>query len=250
MDKKQFPFPIDPDSAGDNPAIGFLSPVAGAGATTLACLTALSLAESKKNVALVDLSPAGKIRTYMGMTVNDCPVSILDLLGINESSKINSAGVNHPRSLFVIPGVARPLDVSQVNSKLVNKAICYLKNEFDYTIAVLPPIYDAGWAGAILCDMVCCVFRPDRTDIDNCANILELLFRLGCGGKVKVILNQSKAPGALLEEEIVEILKPDLTIQYDSTLRAMCNKRYLNTERYKKPLVSLVEGVIKHDTKS
>jgi len=246
MMDKRFPFPIDP-SAGKNPAIGFLSPVAGAGATTLACLTALSLAESKKNVALVDLSPAGKVRTYMGMTVNDCPVSILDVLGVNEPSKIHSAGVRHPRSLFVIPGAARPLDVSQVDSKLVSKTISFLKNEFDYTVAVLPPIYDTGWAGVILCNLVCCSFKPDRTDIDCCGDILELLFRLGCGGRVKVILNQCKAPGTLLEEEVVEIIKPDLNLQYDPNLRSMCNKRYLDTEQYRKPLIRMVEGGREHD---
>jgi MinD-like ATPase involved in chromosome partitioning or flagellar assembly len=246
MDKK-FPFPINPEDAGDNFAVGFLSPVAGAGATTLACLTALSLAESNKNVALVDF--VGKARVYMGMTVDDCPVSVLDVLGVEQPSKIRSAGVNHPRNLFVIPGAVRPLDVPQITSKLVNKTICYLKNEFDYTIAILPPVYESGWAGAIVCDNISCVFKPDRTDLDICSSILELLIRLGCGGRIKVILNQSKAPGALLEEEVVEILKPDLTIKYDSALRSMCNKRYLNTEQYKKPLLDLVEGGIGHDTK-
>jgi len=43
--EKKFPFPIKPEDAGENFAVAFLSPVAGAGATTLACLTALSLAE-------------------------------------------------------------------------------------------------------------------------------------------------------------------------------------------------------------
>ncbi len=245
MDKK-FPFPTTPEDG--NFAVGFLSPVAGAGATTLACLTALSLAESKKNVALVDF--VGKARAYMGMTVDDCPESVLDVMGINESAKIYSAGVNHPRSLFMIPGPVRPLDIPQVTSKLVNKTICYLKNEFDYTVVVLPPIYSSGWAGAIVCDMVCCVFRPDRADLDCCGSMLELLFRLGCGGRVKVILNQCKAPGALLEEEVTEILKPDLKINYNPDLRAMCNKRYLNTEQYKKLLINMVEGGIQRDTKN
>lgn len=246
MDKSQFPFPIDPDNAGGNPAIGFLSPVAGAGATTLACLTALSLAESKKSVALVDF--VGKARSYMGMTVNDCPVSVLDVLGIKEPAKIYSAMVNYPRSLFVIPGAVRPLDVPQITSKLVNKTICYLKDEFDYAIAVLPPIYDAGWAGAIVCDMVCCVFKPDRTDVDICSSILELLIRMGCGDRINVILNQCKAPGALLEDEVAEILKPDVTIKYDPILRSMCNKRYLNTEQYKKSLINMVERGVRSDT--
>ena len=39
MDKK-FPFPTTPKEAGSNFAVGFLSPVAGAGAATHACLTA------------------------------------------------------------------------------------------------------------------------------------------------------------------------------------------------------------------
>ena len=245
--EKKFPFPIKPEDAGENFAVGFLSPVAGAGATTLACLTALSLAESKKNVALVDF--VGKARVYMGMTVDDCPVSVLDVLGVNQPSKIRSAGVNHPRNLFVIPGAVRPLDVPQITSKLVNKTIQYLKNEIDYTVAILPQVYDSGWAGAIICDMVCCVFKPDRTDVDICGSMLELLIRLGCGDRIKIILNQCKAPGALLEEDVSEIFKPDLLIKYDTTLRSMCNKRYLNTEQYKKPLLDLVEGGIGHDTK-
>jgi len=71
--------------------------------------------------------------------------------------------------------------------------------------------------------MICCVFKPDRADLDCCGSYLELLFRLAMRrGRVKVLLNQCKAPGALLEEEVVEILKPDLSIQYDSSLRAMC----------------------------
>jgi MinD-like ATPase involved in chromosome partitioning or flagellar assembly len=245
MDKK-FPFPTTPKEAGSNIAVGFLSPVAGAGAAALACLTALSLAESKKKVALVDF--IGKVRTYMGMTVDDCPESVLDVMGINESAKIYSAGITHPRSLFVIPGPVRPLDIPQVTSKLVNKTICYLKNEFDYTVAVLPPIYGSGWAGAVVCDIVWCVFKPDRTDLDISGSTLELLIRLGCN--VKVILNQTKAPGALLEEEVAEILKPDLTVKYDAELRSMCNKRYLNTEQYKKLLISTVEGANSNDTKN
>lgn len=237
----KFPFPTNPGEAGGNPAIGFLSPVPGAGATTLACLTALYLAESKKQVALVDFAPLGKIRTYMSLTVDVCPASILDAAGVRSSNEIRKAGVTHPRSLFIIPSATRPLDVQQVDSRLVSKTLSFLRKEFEITVAVLPPLYGAGWASAVICDMIYCVAKPDRVDLDYYRDNVELLTRIGCGERVKIILNQSRCPGGLQDEDIKNILQPNATFMYEPSIRAMCNKRYLDTARYKKQLQDMLE---------
>lgn len=238
----KFPFPTTPDEAGGNPAIGFVSVLPGAGATALACLTALSLAESGKNVALVDFSPLSKARTYLGLTLDVCPASVLDAAGVRNPEEIRQAGVGHPRSLFVIPGTARLLDSAQVNSGLVLRTITFLRKEFDFTVAILPQLFGAGWAGTLLCDVICLVARPDRADIDYFRDAADFLSRLGCNERLRSVLNQSRAPGGLVNDEVIEILKPDLVIPYDPAIRTMCNTRYLNTGRYKKQLISLVEG--------
>ncbi|MDN5375127.1 MAG: hypothetical protein PWQ39_167 [Thermacetogenium sp.] len=237
----KFPFPTTPNEAGGNPAIGFVSVLPGAGAATLACLAALSVAESGKRVALVDFSPAGKVRSYMGLTPDVCPASVLDAAGVSGPAEIQRAGVVHPRSVFVIPGAARPLDAPQVDSRLVSRTLTYLRREFDCAVAVLPPVWGAGWAGAIICDVICLVLRPDRADLDRCRDEVELLSRLGCGGRVKIVLNQSRAPGALRDEEVREVLRPDCVLPFDPAVRAMCNRRYLETGRFKKQVLSLFE---------
>lgn len=238
----ELPFPTTPDEAGGSPAIGFVSVLPGAGATTLACLTALSLAETGKQVALADFSPLSKTRTYLGLTLDVCPASVLDAAGVRSPEEIRRAGVDHPRSVFVIPGAGRLLDSVQVDSRLVSRTVSFLKREFDYIVVVLPQLSGAGWAGALICDVVCCVVRPDRADIDYYRDAVDLLSRLGCGERLKVVLNQSRAPGGLRDEEITEILKPDCIFSYDPAVRAMCNKRYLNTSRFKKQLLELAKG--------
>ena len=236
----KFPFPTASGDVGGGPAVGYISVLPGAGATTLACLTALSLAETGKQVALADFSLLSKTRTYLGLTLDVCPASVLDAAGVRSPEEIRRAGVDHPRSIFVIPGAARQLDSAQVDSRLVSRTVSFLKREFDYIVVVLPQLSGAGWAGALICDVVCLVVRPDRADIDYYRDAVDFLSRLGCGERLKIILNQSRAPGGLRDDEITEILKPDCVFPYDPAVRTMCNKRYLDTLRFKKQLVKLV----------
>lgn len=239
----KLPFPTTPDEAGGNPAIGFFSVLPGAGATTLACLTALSLAETGKQVALVDFSPLSKVRTYLGLTLDVCPASVLDAAGVRRPEEIRRAGVDHPRSIFVIPGSARLLDSVQVDSGLVSKTVSFLKKEFDYAVAVLPSLVGAGWAGSIICDIVALVLTPDRAAVDYYRDTVDFLSRLGCEERLRVVLNQNRAPGGLRDEEVAEIFKPDYVFPYDPAIRAMCNKRYLDASRFiKKQLIELARG--------
>lgn len=238
----KLPFPTTPDEAGGSPAIGFVSVLPGAGATTLACLTALSLAETGSEVALVDFSPLSKARTYLGLTPDVCPASVLDAAGVRSHEEVHRAGADHPRSLFVIPGTARLLDSSQVDSRLVSRTVAFLKREFEYTVVVLPQLSGAGWAGVLVCDLIALVLTPDRAAVDFYRDTADFLSRLGCGERLKIILNQSRVPGGLRDEEVAEILKPDCTLPYDPQVRVMCNKRYPSTSRFRKQLLELAKG--------
>lgn len=219
----QFPFPTTPAEAGKGRLVGFLSAQPGAGSAILACLTALA---NEGETALIDLNPASKVRTYMGLTSDVCPASVLDLAGVASPEDVSRAGAEHPRNVFVVPGVVRPLDAAQITSRLAIKALTLLKKRFPFTVVVLDSLWASGWAGAMLCDVVCLVLRPDRADLDAFGEQADLLARLGCGERLKVILNQAGAPGGLRETEVKSAVKPDAIISYDPALRAACNRRY------------------------
>lgn len=237
----EFPFPLTPEEVGGGKLIGFVSAVPGAGSSTLACLAALSCAEANE-VALADLNPSSKVRSYMGLTPDVCPASILDVAGVVSPGEISRVSVSHPRKVMVLPGISRPLDAAQVDTVVTIRTLTLLKKNYPLSLAVLAPLYTTGWAGALVCDTLCLVLRPDRTDLDSFKEQMELLSRLGCGERVKIILNQTGVPGGLKDAEVKEIFKPDKTIPYDSAIRAANNKRYPSPGKLKKVMLELVKG--------
>lgn len=233
--------PLSPgDLEGEAEVVGFFSPAPGAGAATLACLCALHAAGEGRNVALADLCPRGKVRAYMGLTPDVCPASVLDMEGVDVPEEVNKAGVLHPRGVFVVPSVARTLDVVQVDTRLSIKAVSLLKRAFDLVFVVLGPLYGNGWAVAMVCDRLFAVVRPCRVDLDLYAEDAELLERLGCGGKTRVVLNQATLPGAIKEEDVRKVLTPEVTLPFLSEVQAGSNKRYLVVSKKVRKLLSPV----------
>lgn len=221
----ELPFPVSPDEVGGGAVIGFVSVVPGAGGSTLACLTALGLAEAGRDVALADLSPHAKVRSYLGLTQDVSPASVLDIAGISTPDEVAKVGIQHPRGLFVLPGVSRGLDASQLDSRLTQKTLVLMKKKFDVSLGVLDAPHAAGWAGFLICDLVMLVLKPDRTDLDFFRDYMDVLSRLGCGERTRIVLNKAGAPGGLRDAEVNEIVKPDLIIRSDPLVRAGCNRR-------------------------
>lgn len=228
----KFPFPSIPEEAPGGRLISFVSCVPGAGASTLACLAAMTL-ES----ALIDFT--GRVRSYMGLTPDVCPTSLVDALGVGRPEDITKIGVDHPSGVTVFPGVTRTVDASQIDTRLAQKISVYVKRMFAKTVAVLPPLEAAGWATALISDAVCLVVKPDRADMDVFHDRIEFLSRLGCQDRMKIVLNQAGAPGAIRTSEVREIFKPDIVIQFDPDIKMACNRRQLNPGRLKNILKNL-----------
>ena len=208
----------------------------------MACLYALHAAEEGASVALADLSPRGKVRAYMGLTPDVCPASVLDMEGVDVPEEVNKAGVLHPRGVFVVPSVARTLDAAQVDTQLSLKALSFLKRVFDLVVVVLGPLYRNGWAVAMVCDQLFAVVRPCRADVDLYVEDMDLLERLGCGGKTRVVLNQSTLPGGIKEEDVQKVLAVEAAVPFLPEVQAGCNKRYLvvskKLKKYLLPILS------------
>lgn len=207
--------------------VAFMGIKSGAGASTLACLAAICLAE-RNGAALIDLNPESKVRTYMGFPADVSSASILDINGVNSPESVICAGEDSSVcNLKVFPGAIRALDASQVSAALQHKACSSLKQAFSSTVAVMGPLYSSSWAGLILADTICVVINPSRTDMDSFRDQMDTLRRLGVASRVRTILNKLGYPGSLDKKGAMGFFQPDMAVAYDKSIAGACNRRSL-----------------------
>ena len=240
-----FPFPTTPQEAGKGILISFLSVRQGAGASTLSCLAAISLANTN-DVSLIDFNPESKIRAYLGYPGTE--VSTLSILNINSVStpeQIFSASEQHHTGIRVFPGVVPKItDATLIDAKLLIKASTYLKQTAPLTIANLGSLYGYSWIIPMISDLVCVVVRPDRPNMDCFRETVDFLSRLGCSGKIKIILNQQNYPGSIESQGAEKWFSPDLIIPFNKNIATGCNRRELIPDRKPKDaLLKLIKGV-------
>lgn len=240
-----FPFPTTPQEAGKGILISFLSVRQGAGASTLSCLAAISLANTN-DVSLIDFNPESKIRAYLGYPGTE--VSTLSILNINSVStpeQIFSASEQHHTGIRVFPGVVPKItDATLIDAKLLLKATTYLKQTAPLTIVNLGSLYGHSWIVPMISDLVCVVVRPDRPNMDCFRETVDFLSRLGCSGKIKIILNQQNYPGSIESQGAEKWFSPDLIIPFNKNIATGCNRRELIPDRKAKDaLLKLIKGV-------
>lgn len=219
----EFPFPTTPQEAGPGKLISYISLQPGSGATTLACMHASVL---PGEVALIDFSPTSKVRTYTGLTDDISAANILNIKNINEPKEIYLAGEKQ-NNVFVFPGIPQLLNYNQVDARLHFKAIVNLKKAFKNTVAVLGELAGPSWISAMLSDTVCVIVGPHRSDMDVFRKNLEFLNRLGCGARIKIILNQAGHPSGIKTDDCKQYYRPDFIIPYDMSLIKSGNTRKL-----------------------
>ena len=239
-----FQFPTSPQ-AGKGILISFVSVRQGAGASSLACMAAISAA-SIKDVSLIDFNPESKVRAYMGYP--GAEITTLSILNINSVSSpeiIFSASEQHHTGVRIFPGVLpKVTDAQLIDSKLVMKAATYLKQSSSFTIATIGSLYGTSWVVPMVSDLVCIVVRPDRPNMDNFRDTVDFLARLGCSGRMKIILNQQGYPGCIDAEGSIRWFAPDIIIPYSKSIAIDCNRRELKPDRkIKDQLLKLMKGV-------
>lgn len=240
-----FQFPTSPQEAGKGILISFVSVKQGAGASTLACMSAISSA-STKDVSLIDFNPESKIRAYMGYP--GAEVTTLSILNINSVSSpevIFSACEQHHTGIKVFPGVIpKVTDAQLIDSRLIMKAATYLKQSSPLTIATTGPLYSQSWLVPMVSDLVCVVVKPDRPNMDNFRDTVDFLARLGCSGRMKIILNQQNYPGCIDAAGATKWFMPDIIIPYNKNIAIDCNRRELKpASNIKDQFLKLIKGV-------
>ena len=98
----------------------------------------------------------------------------------------------------------------------------------------------------MISDLIFVVVKPDRPSLDACREQLETLARLGCQHRVRVILNQTQAPGGISDTE--SFFTPDIVIPYNVEIVRQCNKRNLTPDRrIQNILLKTIQDSLKDD---
>ena len=241
-----FSFPTTPKEAGKGKLVTFLPVKTGVGASALACYAALSFGNIQE-VNLIDFSPESKMRSYMGYPPETSSVSVLDIRAANNPDSIFSASEKYSDKINVFPGVLpKIMDIATMDTSLVLKAGSYLKRTSDLSIAVSGPLDGYSWALPMISDLIFVVVKPDRPSLDACREQLETLARLGCQHRVRVILNQTQAPGGISDTE--SFFTPDIVIPYNVEIVRQCNKRNLTPDRrIQNILLKTIQDSLKDD---
>lgn len=168
------------------PIIGITSSVSGEGKSITSINLSYVLAESGKQVLLIDSDlRRPSISNKMGIKSK---VGLTDFLMGTEPQWISSFKSDVLDNWFIIPSGNLPPNPSElVGSRKMEKFLHQLKDKFDYIIIDLPPVNIVSDVAAIshLLDGVVLVVRQDYTEkkeFDNCIRQLNLsnINILGC----------------------------------------------------------------------
>ena len=224
--------PVSPnDLKGRGKILAFLPLYPGSGATTFAIYAAMTLMGKKdesKEVALADLTPWGKARSYLGLHPDDYPASVLDLIRAGEGDDAARFGVLHPFGFFVFPGIVHRLDaVLELSPEPLAavRAADRIKASFDTGLLILPPVESGGWAGAMIADVVYLIVPPTRAAVDALPDVLSILDRFGARHRMKVVLNMLGKPGTMDPRDVISTIRPDATLPYDAKVEEAANQR-------------------------
>lgn len=241
----EFNFPTTPQEAGNGRLITFLPLRIGAGASTLACITAYA-ASPIVSTSLIDFTAESKVRSYLGYHGDISPASILDINSILNYGAVFTASEEHHKNIKVFPGIpaGQILAGDQIDTHLILKAAKALKNSSSLTVAVSGPLYKSGWMLAMLSDVICVVGKPSRPDMDAFQPVMDFLNRFDCSDRIKIILNQNKYPGSMSAKAAESFYRPDIIVDYNEKIAMSANKRevYMDS-KITGLLMPLIKGV-------
>ena len=199
---------VRPSQAKEGRLLVFLSAKGGSGVTTLACNSAVSLAQdSRKKTLLIDLNlPLGDAAINLGIKADHSVVGALENFKRLDSSFLFSLLEQHGSGLSVLAAPSE-LSPSHVSDEAIDKLLEVARQDFDYVVV------DAGskldLQSTHVFDKSATIFLVAQVGVAELRNSNRLITRLSSAGgpKVEIVLNRYD-PGSLeiAEEHITKAL--------------------------------------------
>jgi pilus assembly protein CpaE len=182
----------------------FLSAKGGAGATTLACNFAVSLAEeSQRKTLLIDLSlPLGGVAINLGIGAGHSTVNALQNYALLDSNFLLGLLEKHNSGLFVLaaPGELVP---TQVTDKALGKLLEVARQNFDYVVVDAGSRLDLRYVR--LFGDSATFYLVTQVGLPELRNSNRLIFKLSaaCGSRVEIVINRYDPHSLDIDEEDV-----------------------------------------------
>ncbi len=165
----------------------------GTGKTTLSCNLAVCLAQTGKNVSLVDLSlQGGDVAVMLNLAPKATIAELVQEEDLLEYSLVNTYLAPHMSGLKVLPAPLRPEKAEVVKAGHIEEILTQLKSNYDFVVVDTYPLFnDLNLSALEMADEVLLTFTRDLPSVKHAKIDLDIMENLNLSQKVKLILNRS-----------------------------------------------------------
>ena len=180
----------------------FLGAKGGAGATTLACNFAVSVAkESAQNTLLIDLDlPLGDAALGLGTDSEYSTINALENSSRLDSNFLSKLLVKHSSGLYVL-GAPGKFAQFQITNEALDKLLTVARQDFEYVVV------DAGTkldlSNSVLIDKATTIYLVSQVSIPALRNANRLITQVikGDNSKIEVVINRATGRYLDIDEE-------------------------------------------------
>ena len=211
------------------PMICVLGPKGGTGKTLTACNLAVTLAESGRKVALVDLDlQFGDIGLALGLAPQQTIYDLAKAGGSVDADKVEDFLVTHESGARVLMAPTRPDQAGAITVEFLRDVYAALRGSNDFVIVDTPP----GFAPEVIASIdssshVCMVGMLDSLSLKNTKLGLETLELMGYDPeRIRILLNRADSRVGIARAEVDAILghSPDVLVPSDREIPCAVNE--------------------------
>jgi pilus assembly protein CpaE len=210
------------------PMVCVLGPKGGTGKTLTSCNLAVSLAQSGRKVALVDLDlQFGDVGLALGLAPERTLHDLAKLGGSVDAEKIESFLVPHASGVRVLMAPTRPDQAAGITVAFLRDVYSALRAGNDFVIVDTPP----GFTPEVIASIdssshVCMVGMLDSLSLKNTKLGLETLELMGYEpGRIQLLLNRADTRVGIGHDEVAAIIgrTPDVLVPSDREIPMSVN---------------------------
>jgi pilus assembly protein CpaE len=216
-----------PGSQGN--LVCILGPKGGTGKTLVATSLSVALAESGKQVALVDLDlQFGDVGLCMGLRPERTIYDLVRTGGSLDEEKMSDFLVTHHSGVEVLMAPSRPDHAAAVSIEFLRDVYDVLRRMVDYVVVDTPPGFTAEVIATIdNASTVCMVGMLDALSLKNTKLGLETLELMGVPDEqIKLVLNRAKTRVGISDDDVEAIIgqSPDVLVPSDRDIPRAVNE--------------------------
>ena len=206
-----------------------LGPKGGIGKTVTSCNLAVSLAERRKRVVLVDLDlQFGDVALSLGLRPENTLYDLVVSGGSLDAVKVEAYLTPHHTGLQVLAAPIRPDQAGIVTPEFTSEVIATLRSSYEYVVIDTPPSFTPEVIAAIdASTYVCMVGMLDALSLKNTRLGLETLELMGYPtDRIRILLNRANTSVGITGHDVVSIIgrSPDILVPSSRELTRSVNQ--------------------------